>query len=143
MIKKWLLALMLAPGLAACSMSSAPPQVIEHKPSKALEQCWDKVVARAALAQCLEKKLNVYEALLKESELAVSQEMLQLDEITRTDIAAVASFNRQKLAFRQYRQDFCSWKMAEAASGNSSGDQFLACKVELTKAQLRLLDIEL
>jgi len=117
--------------LLAALVHGMPGHALAETP---LERCYAEAVHRIDVAPCLAARLTRAETALQEAELAVSQEMQALRDITGRDDAARA-FARANAEFVRYREATCRWLRERTEPGTGAGDIELDCRVRMTEAR--------
>jgi heat shock protein HslJ len=105
----------------------------------AINECWKKSQDRPALGTCLAELRHEEDARLTCSRSDARAVVAGLDAMAGTRQAS-RNLQRVETAFSLYRDLECHQHELQAGSGSGSGDQFIGCWIELTRARILALE---
>lgn len=120
-----------------------PAGAAEGDPSggSPLDWCWDRVSTRPELAPCLVKLLREAEQRLAARQARIERAAAQLDRVTSGRWNNVGLARQSDARWHAYRDAECDRQSAAMSPGTGSGDALLACRIVLTNARIRQLQM--
>ena len=104
----------------------------------ALDECWAESAKRIELSGCLNNAKAGADAMLDTAYRAALAAQESLD-VTAGNRRATRAVERAELAFSLYRNLECHVREIQMGSGTGSGDAFLGCWVDMTRARAAAL----
>ncbi len=127
--------LFFAVSVAAIQISAASPTA----KADALEDCWATSDSRLELGDCLRTLKDTLDDELAETYIRAKNAQAEVDDVVGQR-QATRTIERSQKAFELYRDLECHLRELQAGSGTGSGDFYLGCWVDLTRARLERLE---
>lgn len=127
--------LMLAASLAAVQLTAATSAA----KADALEDCWSNSASRIELGDCLRTLKDTLDDELMETYVRARNAQAEVDDVVGQR-QATRTIERAQTAFELYRDLECHLRELQAGSGTGSGDFYLGCWIDLTRARLERLE---
>lgn len=127
--------LLLAASVAALHFTAGTPSA----KADALEDCWANSASRIELGDCLRTLKDTVDDELSETYIRARNAQSEVDDVVGQRQAS-RTIERAQKAFELYRDLECHLRELQAGSGTGSGDFYLGCWIDLTRARIERLE---
>lgn len=127
--------LVLAISAAVLQLSTVTPEAR----ADALEDCWARSDSRIELGDCLRTLKETLDDEMAELYVRARNAQAEVDDFVGQRQAS-RTIERAQKAFELYRDLECHLRELQAGSGTGSGDFYLGCWIDLTRARIERLE---